>query len=437
MDDQVQLGRANEQRVAVIGGGLAGLTAAIFAAKAGARVTLYEGGKQLGGRAQTSVDQGFHFNMGAHAFYRDGEAAKTFKALGLKPSGGVPELIGQSLTSFKGFHELPFSLGAIWRTSYLSLMDRMALTRLMMRLSKLDPAPYDHTNAEDMVAELAPRPRVAAYLMSMVRLATYANAPKLISGGAVLRQLQMGNGGVLYLDGGWSQLVESLTEIAVVAGVDIKEGVKIKGLRRESPVYILEAQKGDEIQVEAVVLAVSPKQAAALAGGLLPDLKQKLDQAVPVRAACLDVATNHVPQPDVSFALGVDEPIYFSLHSGVAKLAPEGGGLMHVAKYLPPESKQDAASLEEELTAYANLCQPGWKDTVIKRYVRPSMIVSNWLPLAAQGGYAGRPSVQTGMPGLMLAGDWVGSHGMLADAAAASGRLAGEHASASLLATEH
>jgi phytoene dehydrogenase-like protein len=41
-------------RITVIGGGFAGLTAAITAAEAGAKVTVYEAHHTLGGRARTA-----------------------------------------------------------------------------------------------------------------------------------------------------------------------------------------------------------------------------------------------------------------------------------------------------------------------------------------------------------------------------------------------
>ena len=58
--------------VVVVGGGLAGLCAASFAASAGARVALYESSPDLGGRARTRVKEGFCFNYGPHALYLGG-----------------------------------------------------------------------------------------------------------------------------------------------------------------------------------------------------------------------------------------------------------------------------------------------------------------------------------------------------------------------------
>src|SRR3546814_19437837 len=53
-----------------------------------------------------------------------------------------------------------------------------------------------------------------------------------------------------------------------------------------------------------------------------------------IRLVCLDVALSSLPDKDTLFALGIDRPLYFSVHSTHAKLAPEGGALIHVAKYL-------------------------------------------------------------------------------------------------------
>ncbi|NEE36130.1 NAD(P)-binding protein, partial [Streptomyces sp. SID7982] len=55
----------------VVGGGLAGLTAAITAAESGARVTLHEGHRNPGGRARTAEGP-YRTNEGPHAVYHRG-----------------------------------------------------------------------------------------------------------------------------------------------------------------------------------------------------------------------------------------------------------------------------------------------------------------------------------------------------------------------------
>jgi phytoene dehydrogenase-like protein len=56
--------------VVIIGGGLAGLTTATLLARSGKAVTLFEqSSKEIGGRARTTVIDGFYFNQGPHALF--------------------------------------------------------------------------------------------------------------------------------------------------------------------------------------------------------------------------------------------------------------------------------------------------------------------------------------------------------------------------------
>ena len=56
----------------VVGGGLAGLSAAAFLARAGRDVTVLEKAAAPGGRARTLDRDGYRLNLGAHALYRAG-----------------------------------------------------------------------------------------------------------------------------------------------------------------------------------------------------------------------------------------------------------------------------------------------------------------------------------------------------------------------------
>jgi hypothetical protein len=141
-----------------------------------------------------------------------------------------------------------------------------------------------------------------------------------------------------------------------------------------------------------------------------------------------------LPASEATFALGIDRPLYLSVHSAAARLAPEGGALIHLAKYLPAGHKESAEEDERELEGLMDLIQPGWRERVAHRRFLPDMTVMNWLPAAEEGGQ--RPDAKVkDAPGLFIAGDWVGTEGFLADAALASAReaarLAIEYQSAS------
>jgi hypothetical protein len=72
-----------------------------------------------------------------------------------------------------------------------------------------------------------------------------------------------------------------------------------------------------------------------------------------------------------------------------------------------------------ELEELLDLLQPGWREQVVTTRLSPRLVVSHALVTPA-----GRPDCDVGLPHLRIAGDWVGSEGMLADAALASARRA-------------
>ena len=123
-------------------------------------------------------------------------------------------------------------------------------------------------------------------------------------------------------------------------------------------------------------------------------LSKAAKEAKPVRVACLDVALNHLPDKDALFALGVDRPLYFSVHSAYAKLAPEGGALIHLAKYLGTSIEPKPREDQQELEEFLELMQPGWREVLVKKRPLPDMIVSYALVSAAAGGLAGRSDVK-------------------------------------------
>ena len=66
--------RSPQTDVVVVGGGMAGLTAACYLAREQMEVTVFEKASYLGGRAATQEFDGFRFNRGGHALYSGGAA---------------------------------------------------------------------------------------------------------------------------------------------------------------------------------------------------------------------------------------------------------------------------------------------------------------------------------------------------------------------------
>jgi phytoene dehydrogenase-like protein len=145
---------------------------------------------------------------------------------------------------------------------------------------------------------------------------------------------------------------------------------------------------------------------------------------VPVQLASLDIGLRRLPHPEAPFALGMDQPLYFSVHAPAARLAPEGGATLHAARYLGSE-EEASAEVEAELESLLDEMQPGWRAEVAERRFLRHVTVTHALPTAAMGGTAGRPGPSMpGVPNVYLAGDWVGPVGLLSDASVASAEFA-------------
>lgn len=141
----------------------------------------------------------------------------------------------------------------------------------------------------------------------------------------------------------------------------------------------------------AAILAVGPGDAAALVdSGGNAALRDWAQRAEPAHAACLDVALRELPDPGRNFLLGLDRPIYASVHGPPADLAPPGAAVVHALKYNTSASS-DAASDRAELESVLDALQPGWRDHIEHVRFLPRMVVCNAIVRADQGGITARP----------------------------------------------
>jgi hypothetical protein len=99
-----------------------------------------------------------------------------------------------------------------------------------------------------------------------------------------------------------------------------------------------------------------------------------------------------------------------------------------VLHYLPLGDETPAGQLKAGLEEHARLAGIEPTNVEEQRFLR-RMTVVGAIPTPASGGLAGRPSIDsTGLAGVLVAGDWVGPRGWLADASLSSGEAAGQAA---------
>jgi phytoene dehydrogenase-like protein len=421
----------NAPKVAVIGGGLGGLVAAIYAAGLGSRVTVLEKSQFLGGRARTDERDGFYTNLGPHALYRGGPGMRILRELGIHPAGGTPRSSGQYAVRGGAKHTFPSGMFSMLITGLFDLPAKFEAARLLASFGRISGSQVMGLTCQEWVEQEITHPGVREFILAVFRLATYANAPDLFSAGVAIEQLKLAvRENVLYIDEGWQSMIDSLAAEADHAGVMIRKGARCVAVERDGTglVSAVRLDTGESIAAERVIVAATPQAALDLVEGGSSWLKRNVEAAIPVKAACLDVALSTLPRPNATFALGIDAPLYFSVHSASARLAPDGEAMIHLGKYLAP-GDSGSRKAEAELETLLDLIQPGWRNEVVFKRFLPELTVYNAIPMASSGGLAGRPGPEVpDVPGLFIAGDWVGNEGLLADATLASARLAAEMA---------
>lgn len=414
--------------VAVIGGGLAGLTASIELARRGFSVALYERKRRTGGRAGSLVREGFAFDQGPHALYIDGATNRYLQTLGIVARGATPDrdLYGDIAGVA---YALPTGLWSGLRTKLLGFGDLVKVNSVVNELVRSSRAELARISIGDWLAARGLSPRARMVVEAYVRVSTYSADPRM---SADVPALQLGlakKSGVRYLDGGWQQIVDALEALAVAAGVSIRRGQDVKSLDTRPRLHGVKLEDGSHVPHEIALVCTGPTVAAELTGSAT--LRAIASTIEPVRAATIGVGLSRVPVPSTRLLLGVDSPLYCSLFSATANVAPEGAALMQLAKYLGANEPSAEDSLEME--AIADRAQPGWRELVVHRQDLRSMVVVNALAKPELGGLRGRPAVDAaGMDGVYLAGDWIGPEGWLADGAVASARVAAER-----IASEH
>ena len=415
---------SSAEDVIVIGGGLAGLTVTTFLARAGKAVTLFEQStNEIGGRARTSVFDGFYFNQGPHALYLAAEGAEVLKELGIAYTGGIPQLTGLRIRQEEKYRLLANGSSTSIPPESQSISEQ-SFDQFFDLVNKADFTELENVSVQEWIDRNIHDADAVAMMKAIIRLTTYANDPDIQSVGSALRQIHLYTlGGVMYLDGGWQSVVDGLVTAASNAKAKIVMGKKTTKVQRSNSGWLVTLSDHSQISAKILVIAAGPRDAYALFhDGERPEvLSKSTKEAKAVHLACLDVALSSLPQKDVLFALGIDSPLYYSVHSASAKLAPGSGALIHVAKYLgtaiQPKPKED----EKELEGLLDLLQPGWRDVVVKKRPLPNMVLTNALVTAANSGLSGRPDPKI-EDSLYIVGDWVGSEGLLSSTSFASAK---------------
>lgn len=409
--------KKNAPHVAVVGAGLAGLVAAYQLVRGGARVTVFEKSHETGGRAKTTVKEGFHLNLGPHALYKGGAAFKFLTSINAVPSGKEPPQDGAiALYDGKTF-DLPFAPEPQLQNPLLSSDEQLELVQWMQNVINTDLTQLDSVTLGDWLDGNIKNDRVKDVIAGLIRLASYGNNKPQMSTGAAFKQFLLAQQGVLYLDNGWTKIVEILFS-ALKSSVTFHFESAISSIAFGNGTGTVSVTaNGITHKFDDVILCVPPQAVEKILPNAIPT--EKFSQIVPTKAACLDICLRKLPKPNVTFAIGMDEPLYYSVHTRAAQLAPDNGAMIHLAVYLGPNESSKVH--EERLLKLMDQLQPGWQNELVYKRFLLSMVASNGTPLAVLNGASGLESpIVDGYPNVYVTGDFVGKGALLVDAAVKS-----------------
>lgn len=415
------------RRVAVVGGGLAGLTAALRCADAGAAVTLFEARRHLGGlthsfrRGELHVDNGQHVFLRCCAAYRsllhrlgvDAEVAlQTRLAIPVRSPGGSQVWLR------RGRLPAPLHLaGSLLRYRPLSPAERMRFAWAALALRRVDAADpaTDRESFGGWLHRHGQSDHAVAALWDLVGVATLnapAGAASLALAATVFQEGLLTDPAAA--DIGWSRVPlarlhgEPAAAALAGAGAQLRTGTVVRGIGSGDGGWQVHID-GATTTVDAVVLAVPP----AAAERLLPAGSVDLAPGWAARLGSTPIVNVHVvldrPVLDVPFVAGIDTPVQWVFdRTGASGLS---AGRYPDRQYLALSlSAADAlvdvptAQLRARLLPELAALLPGLNQARVRDFFVTRERHATFRP--APGSAAARPRAVTRAPGLFLAGAW-------------------------------
>ncbi|MDG4864034.1 FAD-dependent oxidoreductase, partial [Streptomyces sp. T-3] len=320
--------RQRRHQLTVIGGGFAGLTAAITAAEAGVRVRLCESHDTLGGRARTTQTGGYRTNEGPHALYNGGPHWTWLKQRDLiGPLAPIPPLEAAKLR--------------LHHRGELRRVPPLAMLKLLRRKSEQAPVDVDfRTWATGEVGEEGARAAAG-----FAAVALFHHDPGALSAAFVherLRRAAKVPPEAHYPRGGWGSVIERMVARAWNLGVRVETQARVTDVPANTP----------------TIVATSLPAARTLLG----DDTLRWDSG---RTALIDLAVRS-RRGDAFIVSDLDEPGWIERFSaGDRTLAPKGEQVIQgQVPIAPGESRADGIRRAEHLL---DLGFPGWRERVLWR----------------------------------------------------------------------
>ena len=441
------------RHVVVVGGGLAGITAAIALREAGVRVTLLEARPRLGGATCSFSRGGLMIDNGQHVFLRCCTAYRGLIArLGMTGSVSVQDRFDVTVLSPDGRARLrrtalpgPLHMGrALAGYSLLPIGERLRVTRAALAMRFLDPAKpgLDAQRLGDWLAARGQGERARRVLWDLFTVSALnvgGDDANLSLAATVVRTALLGardaadigvpaiplgdlhgKAAARLLDqlGASVRMGAKVAAVVPVAGGSFQVRLADRGISSNEP------SADDIVEADGVVLAVPPEAAARLmpagtgnggpgsggpgSGRPGPERWRELGASPIVNVHVIyDRRVTRLP-----FAAAVDSPVQWVFDrtepSGLLRSGPSGlpaGQYLAISVSAADDAVDTpAAVLRERFVPALEQIFPAARDARVTDFFVTRERRATFRQVPGCGGK--RPGAGTGLTGLVLAGAW-------------------------------
>jgi squalene-associated FAD-dependent desaturase len=390
-------------KVVVVGGGLAGLAAALELVRTGNEVQLLEARPNVGGAVQTlperrgdpdpPPDNGQHIALGCCTAYlafleEVGEGASLRRDRLSLPviaeDGTVAHIEGGALS--------------LLRYRHLSLGDRIAVAGVTRRLARLRPREYEGETFAALLRRLGQsQAAIDRFWDVFIRPALNLRSEE-VSAGPALFTVQT----ALLGERGASDLLlplaplgamhgDAAARVLTARGADVRTGARVTALEEGAAVLA----EGERVEADAIVVALPPAESARLLGEHAPPLEDS-----PIVSAHL-LFDRHLLRFELAALLG--SPAHWVFDRGrLTGLGPAEGQYLTVVSSGVPELLEVRGRALVELLAGELTRRLGPAELLWSRVSREPAAT-----FAARPGTAAlRPGPETGHPNVARAGAW-------------------------------
>ena len=411
----------NGARVTVVGGGLAGITAALSCADAGAEVTLVEVRPRLGGAAYSFERDGMALDNGQHVFLRCCTAYRALldrlgsaSSTTLQPRLEIPVIAPGGRVEWLRRTSLPAPLhlsGALARYGHLSVRERAGAARTALALARLelDDPRLDEETFGGWLAGRRQSPAAVDALWNLIALPTLnlgADQASLAMAAFVFQTGLLNDpsaGDVGYARLPLSAIHGDPGERALrAAGVDVRTGWRAERLEVAAGEFTVSGA-GETLESDAVIVALPHTRVA----GFLPEGAIS-DPSRLERLGTSPIVNLHVAYDrrvtDFDLAAGVGSPIQWLFDRTTESGLSDGQHLAISLSGADREAGMSRDELREEYLPAVGRLLPRARDARVERFevVREHAATFR----SAPGAQRLRPGPRTQVDGLVLAGAW-------------------------------